>query len=140
MSNVNTKENSNKNKGGFIGLYIYRTPKKNHDAIVQINTQVTDTFKKCGMQRFEVFQLGSMENMMDFVNIAKTIGADQDDEVWLEIQSYRDHKHVDEVMAKMENNKDMRVLYQQFMDLITPGSRCIFGGFNRLDDIGFAEL
>jgi hypothetical protein len=33
------------------------------------------------MQRFEVFNLGTMENMMDFVNIAKTISADQDDEV-----------------------------------------------------------
>ncbi len=92
------------------------------------------------MQRFEVYQRGSTENMMDFVNIAKTISADQnddEDEAWLEIQSYRDRKLVDEVMAKMENNEDMRVLYQRFIDLITPGSRCIFGGFNRLDGIGF---
>ncbi len=137
MSNSRLTENINENKGGFAGLYIYRAPKKNHDALVKICKQVTDTFKECGMHRFEVFQLGSTENMMDFVNIAKTISADQEDEVWLEIQAYRDRKHVDEVMAKMENNEDMKVLYKQFIDLITPGSRCIFGGFNRLDGIGF---
>jgi hypothetical protein len=59
-------------------------------------------------ERFEVFQLGSTENMMDFANIAKTISADQEDEVWPEIQAYRDRKHVDEVMAKIENNEDMK--------------------------------
>ncbi len=85
------------------------------------------------MQRFEVFQLGSTENMMDFVNIAKTISADKDEEVWLDIQAYRDRKHVDAVMAKMENNEDMKALYQQFLDLVTPSSRCIFDGFNRLE-------
>ncbi len=72
------------------------------------------------MQHFEVFQLGSTENMMDFVNIANTISADQEkEEVWLEVQTFRDRKHVDEVMAKMETNEDTRVLYKQFIDLIT---------------------
>jgi uncharacterized protein YbaA (DUF1428 family) len=137
MSNPNLIEKINENKGGFVGLYIYRSPKKNHDALMQINNQVTNTFKRCGMHSFEVFQLGNTEDMMEFVNISKTISADKEDEVWLEIQSYRDRKHVDEVMAKMENNEDMKVLYQQFLDVITPGSRCIFGGFNRLEGIGF---
>ena len=42
------------------------------------------------MQHFEVFQLGSTENMMDFVNIANTISADQKkEEVWLEVQTFR---------------------------------------------------
>ena len=42
------------------------------------------------MQHFEVFQLGSTENMMDFVNIANTISADQEkEEVWLEVQTFR---------------------------------------------------
>ncbi len=43
---VNTKENTNENKGDFLRHYICRTPKKNHYAIVQINNQVTDTFKE----------------------------------------------------------------------------------------------
>jgi len=138
MSNSEVAENVNENKGGFVGIYIYRIPKKNHDALVRICNQVTTTFREFGMQHFEVFQLGSTENMMDFVNIANTISADQEkEEVWLEVQTYRDRKHVDEVMAKMENNEDIRVLYKQFIDLITPGSKCIFGGFNRLDDTGF---
>ncbi len=67
------------------------------------------------MERFEVFQLGSTDNMMDFINMSKTTLADKEDEVWLEIQSYTDRKHVDEVMAKMQNNEDINVLYNRLL-------------------------
>jgi hypothetical protein len=60
-----------------------------------------DSFKKYRVQRFEVFQLGSAEDMIEFTNIAKTISTSkEDEEVRLEIQSYRDHKHIEEVDAK----------------------------------------
>jgi hypothetical protein len=49
-------------------------------------------FKKHGVLKFEVFNLNSRENMMDFVNLSKTISANDDEDVWLEIQSYKDAK------------------------------------------------
>ena len=75
--------------------------------------------------------------MMDFVNISKTVSADQDDEVWMEIQSYRDRKHLEDVGAKMMNDKNMAAEGQQFLNLISPGSRCSFGEFSRLNGLGF---
>ncbi len=121
----------------LILLIIYRTPKKNHEAMVALNNRVIGTFKNYGVQRFEIFQLGSTEDMMEFINIAKTVSADQDEEVWLEIQSYRDRKHLEQVGEKMKIDKSMEAESQQFLNLITPGSRCIFGEFSRLKDIGF---
>ncbi|HEX6294329.1 MAG TPA: hypothetical protein VFZ46_04190 [Nitrososphaeraceae archaeon] len=38
---------------------------------------------------------------MEFTNIAKTLSASQDEEVWVEIFYYKDKKHKDEVFAKM---------------------------------------
>ena len=35
--------------------------------------------------------------MMDFVNLSKIISANDDEDVWLEIQFYRDDKHVEEL-------------------------------------------
>ena len=102
-----------------------------------LNNRVIDTFKKYGVQRFEVFQLECTEDMVDFINIAKTVSADQDEEVWLEIQSYKDRKHLEEVGAKMKTDKNMEAESQQFLKLITPGSRCNFGEFSRLKDLGF---
>ena len=119
-------------------LFIYRIPKKNHESLIQLNNRVIDTFKRYGVQRFEVFQLGSMEDMMEFTNIAKTISANkEDEEVWLEIQSYRDRKHLEEVGAKMMADGSMKEDSQQFLNLIIPGSHCSFGEFNRIKGVGF---
>ena len=127
--------NGNRN---LVLLFIYRTPKKNHQAIVELNNRVIGTFKEYGVQGFEMFQLGDTQDMMGFTNIAKTISATEDEEeVWLEIQSYRDRKLLEEVGAKMMSDEKMKADGQQFMNLITPGSRCSFGEFNRLTELGF---
>jgi uncharacterized protein YbaA (DUF1428 family) len=117
--------------GGRVILFIYRTPKKNHDAMMRVNKQSVDLFRKFGV-RLEPFQLTSTEAMMDFTNIAKTLYANQDEEeVWLELQSYRDQKHLEDAMAKMENDQIGPQLFREFMDLITSGSCPIMGEFSR---------
>jgi hypothetical protein len=67
-------------------LFIYQTPKKNHDAMMRVNKQSVDLFRKFGVC-LEPFQLTSTEAMIDFTSIAKTVSANQDEEeVWLELQ------------------------------------------------------
>lgn len=106
--------------------------------LVQLNDKVIGTFKKYGVLKFEVFQLGSTNDMMGFTNIAKTISAKPDEEeVWLEMQSYRDHNHLQEVGAKMMADEAIKEEGQQFFNLISPGSRCSFGEFNRIKNVGF---
>ena len=126
----------------FLFSYIDRIPKKNHQSLIQLNSKVIDTFKKYGVLKFEVFQLGSTNDMMGFTNIDKTISAataeSQEEEVWLEIQTYQDHNHFEEVGAKMMADDAIKEEGQQFFNLITPGSRCSFGEFNRIKDVGFS--
>jgi large subunit ribosomal protein L17 len=69
--------------------------------------------------------------MEGITNIAKTVSADQDEDVWLQIIFYRDRKQRDEVRAKMGNDESMGPINKQFMELITPGSM-IMGEFVRL--------
>jgi hypothetical protein len=66
--------------------------------------------------------------MKDFVNVSKTLSANDDEDVWLEIQFYRGAKHVEEVMKAMEGNKRANELYGESMELITPGP-IAFGDF-----------
>jgi uncharacterized protein YbaA (DUF1428 family) len=128
-SNIIEKEEGS---GNLVQLFIYRAPKKNHDAMVQLNKQCAEFFRKHRILRFEVLYLSSTNTVMDFVNIAETLSASQDEEVWMEIQSYRDHKHLDEFIANMKNDKIGESLYQEYLILITTGSRTIMGGFTRL--------
>jgi uncharacterized protein YbaA (DUF1428 family) len=133
MSKSNVTELEEENElGSIVQQFIYRLPKKNHEAMVQLERQFIEIFRKHGGMRFEVFQLSSTENMMDWTNIAKTVSANQDEEIWVEQIFYRDSKHREEYMAKCGNDENMNQLYKQFMDLIAPGSSPIMGEFSRL--------
>jgi uncharacterized protein YbaA (DUF1428 family) len=120
--------------GSVVWHSIARLPKKNHDAMVRIAKQFNDIFKKHGGLRSEVFQLTNTEAPMEGItNIAKTVSANQDEEVWMELQYYRDCKHLEEVTAKFGNDENMERLYKQSVDLLNPGSSFIMGEFSRLE-------
>ena len=136
MPKIDITDNKRNEKSNLVLLFIYRIPKKNHESLIQLNNRVIDSFKKYGVQRFEVFQLESTEDMMEFTNIARTIEANkEDEEVWLEIQSYKNSQHVKEFIDKMTKDKSIETLYKEFMDLITPGSVVSFGGFDKIAEI-----
>jgi hypothetical protein len=134
MNNLNTIEAST-NSASQVAIFLYRAPRENHDALVNINKHSHDFFMKHGVLRFEVYNLNAREDMMEFVNIAKTISAGDNEEVWMEIQSYRDAKHVQEFMKAMEGDKSGDEMYAEFMRLITPGSIVTFGDFSKLVEI-----
>ncbi len=118
--------------GTEVSQFFYRVPKKNHDAIVQLSKEFGDIIRNYGVAHL-VFQLNNTEAPMEgIINIAKTISATQDEEVWLELIFYRDRKHRDGVSAKMQNDENMELLYKQSVELLSPGSSFIMGEFSRL--------
>ena len=134
MNDPNTNEASN-DSAGQVAIFLYRAPKANHDALVKINKHSHDFFVKHGVLKFEVYNLNARGDMMEFVNLSKTISASDDEDVWMEIQSYRDAKHVQEFMKAMEGDKSGDEMYAEFMRLITPGSIVTFGDFSKLGEI-----
>ena len=114
--------------GSEIDHFLYRVPKKNHDAMMQLNKEeFGDIIVNEYGASHSVFQLGSTEEPMEGItNIAKTVSATQDEEVWLELISYRDRKQKDEVSERMGP------LWQRGMDLVSPGTGLIMGNFRRL--------
>jgi uncharacterized protein YbaA (DUF1428 family) len=128
--------------GNYLQLFLYRAPKKNHDAIVQNQKQFVPWFKKHGA-RIEYYQLGKSETQaavdsakqsgMDVMDsIDKALSTDEDEEVWIEQQYFRDYKHCEDVYAKMMQDKSIEPLGNEFFGLITQGKKMITGGFNRL--------
>jgi uncharacterized protein YbaA (DUF1428 family) len=118
--------------GSEVTHFVYRVPKKNHDAMMQLNKQFVSIMRKYGASHL-VFQLNNTEASMEGItNISKTVSANQDEEVLLELIFYRDRKHRDEVDAKMRNDESMIPLFQQSLDLLAPGSSFIMGEFSQL--------
>jgi uncharacterized protein YbaA (DUF1428 family) len=120
--------------GSEVAHFVYRVPKKNHEAMMQLNKQFADTMRKYGALHL-ISQLNNTEEPMEGItNIAKTVLANQDEEVWMELIFYnRDRKHRDEVGTKMQNDENMERLYKQSVDLLSPGSSFVMGEFSRLE-------
>ena len=69
--------------------------------------------------------------MESMESIAKTLAA-EDEDIWMELQYFRDHNHLKEVYTKMMQDKSLEPIGNEFFGLITQGKNLITGGFNRL--------
>ena len=128
--------------GNYLQLFFYRAPKKNHDAMAKNLKQFVPWFQKHGV-RIEYYQLGNSETQaaidsakesgMDVMeSVAKTLSIDEDEEVWIEQQYFRDYKHCEDIYAKMMQDKSIEPLGNEFFGLIKQEKKMITGGFNRL--------
>jgi uncharacterized protein YbaA (DUF1428 family) len=132
MDNVKNVIELEQEIGSEVSHFLYRVPKKNHDAMMQLNKQFVEIMRKYGATHL-ILQLNNTEAPMEGItNISKTVSSDPDDEVWMELIFYKDRKHLDDVEAKMRNDVNMEQLFKQSMNLITPGSTFIMGEFSRL--------
>lgn len=124
-----------KDIGTQVQLFIWRVPKKNHEAMVKLQKQFNELLIKHGVLRMEIFQLTNTEAYDGCTSIATTMSANEDEEIWIELQSHRDLKQMDEVTAEAMKDKDMGPdgpLVKQFMNLVSPGSGMVMGKFTRL--------
>jgi uncharacterized protein YbaA (DUF1428 family) len=121
--------------GNQVQLFIWRIPNKHHDTMMKLQKQFNDINIKHGALRVEVFQLTNTDTYDGCTNIFNTISANLDEEVWVELQSHRDLKQMDEVTSEVMKDESMREegpLVKQFIDLLSPGSGMIMGKFTRL--------
>ena len=131
--------------GSCMQLILNRAPIKNNEAIAKNLKQFVPWFKEHGA-RVEYYQLGKRETetaidsakengMYVLDNIAKvlsTTAEDDEEEVWMEAQYFRDYEHCKDVYAKMMQDKSLEPVGNQFFGLITQGKKLITGGFIRL--------
>jgi uncharacterized protein YbaA (DUF1428 family) len=118
---------------GHLETFFYRVPKKNHDAIVKNLKQFVPWFEKNGAA-IEYYQFAGSQLLegMPMLSIDKTLSAADDEDIWVELQYYRDRKHRDDTFAKMMQDKSLEPLGNEFFGLITKGSSLVTGGFSRL--------
>lgn len=126
------KLNRNENDGSYAQLFIYRVPKKNHNAMVKLQEQIVSKWKKHGILFSEFFQLTPGETVKGFTNLAETVSAGSDEEVWVEVQRYRDREHRDEIFAAIRKDMSLLELFGQFYGLVTAGHNSVMADFNRL--------
>jgi hypothetical protein len=127
---VMTSENQS-GIGSQIRLDIYKIPKKNHDALVDTQNQFVETFRKHGCY-YQSFQLSNVQKREGFNRLSDTISANQDEEVWMDVEAYKDHTHMDNVISKVMEDERAISNMKRFLDLLSPEISPIRAEFRRL--------
>jgi uncharacterized protein YbaA (DUF1428 family) len=125
---------TNENQSGIgsqIRLDIYKIPKKNHDALVETQNQFVETFRKHGCY-YQSFQLTNDQKSEGFTSMSDTVSANQDEEVWMDVEAYTDQTHMDNVISKIMGDERALSIMKRFLDLLSPGFSPIRAEFRRL--------
>jgi uncharacterized protein YbaA (DUF1428 family) len=117
--------------GTNLEVFLYRVPKKNQDAVAQNLRKFVPWFERNGV-RIEYYQFSESETMEGMESITKTLSAAEDEDIWMELQYFRDRKHYEDVYAKMMQDDSLKQLGDEFFGLITQGKNVVTGGFSRL--------
>jgi hypothetical protein len=67
-------------------------------------------------------------------SIKKMLSAAQGEDIWMEVQHFRDHKHRQSVYTMMMQNKNLKFLGDEFFSLVTHEKSLITSGFSRLGE------
>jgi len=112
-------------------LFAYRVPKTNHRAFAEAQGKLAKIFKKHGIVRSEFFLLSPHKPFRGFSDIAQILSASAEDEVWLELEHYKDAKNKDEVVANIGKDPLAGPLFGQVIDLCVKGTKLLQGDFSR---------
>jgi uncharacterized protein YbaA (DUF1428 family) len=125
MSKTESKETNH------IEVFFYRVPKSNRDAVEKNLKKFVPWFNQNGVG-IEYYRYEGSETMEGMESIAKTLAAAEDEDVWMELQHFRDYDHCKDIYAKMMQDKSLEPLGNEFFGLITQGKSLVTGGFGRL--------
>jgi uncharacterized protein YbaA (DUF1428 family) len=115
--------------GNQVRLYLYRVPKKNHDVIVENQERFTEVFRRNGCY-YRSYQLDNTKTSEGFTSMSNAVSANHDDEVWLDLEVYKDRQHMNEVASKIESDENALSLMKQYLKLLSPGSSPILAEFS----------
>jgi uncharacterized protein YbaA (DUF1428 family) len=118
--------------GNYLQHFIYRVPKKNHDAIEPNLRKFVPWFKKNEI-RLEDYQLSNNQTMEAMESITKTPSVTEDENVWIELQYFRYQNHSEDGYTKIMQDASIKLLGDESFNLITQGKSMMTGVFSQLE-------
>jgi uncharacterized protein YbaA (DUF1428 family) len=125
------RERIEQETGGYVQAFVYRVPKKNHDEFARVEGRLAEIFREQGILRTDLYALTEGKIFKGFASVAESVSAGPDEEVWLELDFYRDQRDRDEVVGRIGQDQRAGPLFGQVLALCTPGSTPLQGDFSR---------
>lgn len=116
----------------YAQVFLYRVPKANHDAFASTEGKLAVIFRRHGILTADFYVLGDARVFRGFQDLRALLGATPEEEVWVEIDTYRDVADSTRVIADIGKDPASLPLFAQVLQLATPGVLAAQGNGNRV--------
>jgi len=120
-------------EGAYALVFLYRIPKKQHNAFKDVEEKLAKIYKKHGMLDSKIYQLGktNTEGFTGFEAFDKALDVPSDEEVWIETGFYPGKDEYQRIVASIGQDEAAGPLWGE-MAQILDGRRTMMGEFMRI--------
>jgi uncharacterized protein YbaA (DUF1428 family) len=117
--------------GTYVHIFVYRIPKENHHALLNVQEKLAKIYKRHGTLESRFYQLGKTNVFEEFSGFDKALGTSEGDEVWVEVDSYRDASDFERVTNAIGGDTDAGPLWGELAQ-VTSKHAIIMGEFSQI--------
>ncbi len=110
----------------YTSIYIFRVSKKNVEAFLGIQRKAAKIYKEYGALDDITYATADLKAKYGCAAFGDVLDVSEDEVVLIEISSFRDRAHHDEVMAKVDSDEQVEELYTEVTSLLNV--ECIVRG------------
>jgi len=121
-------------EGTYSHIFAYRIPKKNHEPLINLQRKLAKIYKRHGMFGSRTYQLGKTNVYEGFSGFEKELGATSQEEVWIEVDSYKDASEFARVVTEIGADAEAGPLWGELAQL-TSDHPIIMGEFTLLSEM-----
>jgi uncharacterized protein YbaA (DUF1428 family) len=118
--------------GNYCHIFVYRTPKKNHNAMMDLMRKLVKFLNKNGTLTSDFYLLGATNVFQGFAGVDKILGAGVDEEVLLEVDTYTNKEQFNATMKSIAADPEGKPLFGQLHTLSSKDYSIAMGEFDVL--------
>ena len=113
-------------------MFAYCVPRRKHGEMLEVMTELAGIYGRHGGLGMRLYVWGKTTVFQGFAGLHDKLGAGPDDELWLEVDSYRDAPGLTRVVESVGRDSEARTLWERLTRLVGPGKSIAMGEFERL--------
>ena len=117
--------------GEYAHVFAYCVPRKDHEEMRAIMSRLRRTYTRHGCLGMQLYVWGNTTIFQGFAGLREKLGATPDDELWLEIDSYKDEPHLRKVVRSLGKDETAPALWKELSGLVGTGRSIAMGEFER---------
>jgi len=125
------KESEKEESSTYFHVFAYRIPKRKHDELLSVQKKLAKIYKKHGTLNSQILQLGKSNIFEGFSGFEKELGTKDGEEIWIEIDTYKNAKEFAKTVTEIGTDADAGPLWGELSQIATEHP-IIMGEFEQL--------